>query len=376
MGDKVTKTLVISVDSDPAKRKLEELEKKGQALQSYFKEIGIDQKQLDSLSSVGARLKEITEQQEKYNQLKKQEMEVEKLIKTAKTSEERKNLQQIVKSSRATRKQMLKDNPDVKDEEDEKKKKALQQKTWQNISKELKKFEKDAIQVWNTLGINLKSVFGDVVKELGAMLDPYKGMASYGLGSSLFTNAAAREQAMKYGLSDSQNYALTQAMSMLGMSNDNDLMYMNTAQKQKFNRLMDQYDSWYTQMEASGLLQNVQEAQLEFKMLKQEIAYKLLNWFAEHKDQIMTAINVIMKAVEVIANVIVAILNAIPGAKHYSSGVDASAISSTGIVNNVNVNNTNNATAMLNNKEELQASFDHSNANMVKQIGASLLAKR
>lgn len=374
--DKTTKTLEIKINTDEATKKLVEIEKETQKMQSFFKEAKISQDTIDAYTHMRDTLKEVTEKQEQYNNLKKQEQEIQKNLKYAKNDEEKNQLKDMLGQFKATRKQMLKEDERIKDPEKVAQEKKIQEATIKNLSKGLKKFEKDAIQVFNTLGINIKNVFGDVIKELSSMLDANTGMASYGLGTTLFTNAAAREQAMKYGLSDSQNYALTQAMSMLNMRSDEDLMYMNSAQKQKFNRLMDQYNSWYTKMSSTGLLENVQEAQLEFKMMKQEIAYKLLDWFAKNKDKIMTALQVIMKAVEVIANVIISILNAIPGAKHYSSGVDASVMANTGVVNNVNVNNTNNATAMLNNKEELQASFNNSNANLVKQIGASLLAKR
>lgn len=374
--DKTTKTLEIKINTDEATRKLVEIEKETQKMQSFFKEAKISQDTIDAYTHMRDTLKEVTEKQEQYNNLKKQEQEIQKNLKYAKNDEEKNQLKDMLNQFKATREKMLKEDERIKDPDKVAQEKKIKDATFKNLSKAVKRFEKNAIQVFNTLGINIKNVFGDVIKELSSMLDANTGMASYGLGTTLFTNAAAREQAMKYGLSDAQNYALTQAMSMLNMRSDEDLMYMNSAQKQKFNRLMDQYNSWYTKMSSTGLLENVQEAQLEFKMMKQEIAYKLLDWFAKNKDKIMTALQVIMKAIEVIANVIISILNAIPGAKHYSSGVDASVMANTGVVNNVNVNNTNNATAMLNNKEELQASFNNSNANLVKQIGASLLAKR
>lgn len=374
--DKTTKTLDIKINTDEAKRKLVELEKETQKMQGFFHDAKIPQETIDAYTNMRKTLLEVTQKQEQYNNLKKQEQEIAKNLKYAKNDKEKNQLKNMLNQFKATREKMLKEDERIKDPDKVAREQKIKDATMKNLSKAVKKFEKDAVQVFNTLGINVKNIFGDVIKELSSMLDSSTGMATYGIGTSLFTNAAAREQAMKYGLSDSQNYALTQAMSMLNMRSDEDLMYMNTAQKQKFNRLMDQYNSWYTKMSSTGLLENVQEAQLEFKMMKQEIAYKLLDWFAKNKDRIMTALQVIMKAVEVIANVIISILNLIPGSNKYNSGVDASVVSNTGVVNNVNVNNTNNATAMLNNKEELQASFDNSNANLVKQIGASLLTNR
>ena len=368
------KTLELNITTQQAQAALEKMNKETQKLRTALHEFGLSEEQLKIFDNTRKQMSELVKQQEKYNLLKKTESELEKVIQNTKDKNKKDELKKGLEQIKSQRKGLLKSGEGVVDEDQEKKKQKIQEDTLKNLKKGWKTFEKDALQVFNTLGINIKSVFSDVVKELSSMLDGATGMASYALGSSLFTNAAAREQAMKYGLSDSQNYALTQAMSMLNMRSDEDLMYINSAQKEKFNRLMDQYNNWYTKMESSGLLRNVQEAQLEFKMMKQEIAYKLLDWFAKHRDQIMTALEVIMKAVEVIANVILAILNAIPGTNRYSSGVDASVVSG-GVTNNINVNNTNNATAMLNNKEELQQSFNNSNQNLVKQIGASLLAK-
>ena len=241
-----------------------------------------------------------------------------------------------------------------------------------------KKLGKVASTVFKTMGIDLKSIMGDVVSTIKEALDPNKGMASYNTGSSIFTNSAARESQMKYGLSTSSNYAFMQARSMLGLNTDEDLMYMNQSQKEVFNNIMDRYKTWYTQLESTGALVKLQEAQLEFKMFKQELSMKLLNWFANHKEAIFKILEITMNTLEFIANVVGWILDLIPGSTKASSSSLSNSDSYGSNTNsniNINVNNTNNASANLNSKAELDNSLNAANANLVKSIATSLTSR-
>ena len=209
-----------------------------------------------------------------------------------------------------------------------------------------KAFGKAANKVFKTMGIDLKSIMGDVITNITKMLST-EGIASYNMGSSIFTNSSARETQMKYGLSSGQAYALTQTMSMLNMRTDEDLMYMNKSQKEVFNQLMDKYDAWYTEFQNSGAAEELQKAQLEFSMFKQELSYKLLNWFAANRDTIMTVLEGIMGLMQFTANVVSGILGLF-GKKVSTSSASTSDYTSSSYGNrsiNVNVSNTNNATA-------------------------------
>ena len=100
---------------------------------------------------------------------------------------------------------------------------------------------------------------------------------------------------MKYGLSSAQNWALTQTMGALGMHGEEDLMYMNKEQREKFSVFMDKYSKWYDEMESSGVLQNIQEMQLDLYMFKQELAMDFMKWFAENKDTLLNTIKILAK---------------------------------------------------------------------------------
>lgn len=240
----------------------------------------------------------------------------------------------------------------------------------------VKKLGSVAKTVFKTMGIDLTNIMSGALEVIRKALSE-EGIASYNTTTSLFTNAEARTQQMKYGLSSASNYALKQTMGMLNMRNDDDLMYMNQAQKEVFNNLMDKYKTWYENLESTGAMEKLQEAQLEFKMLKEELAYKLLNWFAEHKDEIFNALEVIMTVVEWIADAILNVLNFF--GKGASSSASALASSDNSLTNNysnktvnVNVNTTNNANATLSNKGELDNFFEGAGANTVKGIAQAL----
>lgn len=238
----------------------------------------------------------------------------------------------------------------------------------------VKKLGNIATGVFKVMGIDLKSIMSDVFNNIKQMLGT-TGIASYATGSTLFTNSTAREQQMKYGLSNSSNYALSQTMEMLNMKSDEDLMYMNQNQKEMFNNLMDKYRGWYENLESTGAMVKLQEAQLEFKMFKQELSMKLLNWFANHKEAIFSILEITMNVLEFIANVVEGILNFFgKSVKSSSSALGSSDTysSNTNSNININVNNTNNATANLNSKVELDNSLNASNQNLVKSIATTL----
>lgn len=239
-----------------------------------------------------------------------------------------------------------------------------------------KTFKDIGLKVFKTMDIDLSNIMSQVMGNITEMLKT-TGIAFWDISSSIFTNSQAREIQFKYGLSDSQAYALNQTMSMLNMKTDEDLMYMNQQQKRVFNELMSKYDAWYTEFKESGAAEELQRAQLEFAMFKQELSYKLLNWFAEHRDAIMKILEFIMGCLEGLANVVEAILNVLPFGKSSSrSAWTSDSVSSNSIATtntNVYVQNTNNATANLNSKAELDNALNGNNVDLVKRIASSIV---
>ena len=204
----------------------------------------------------------------------------------------------------------------------------------------------------------------DVVK---SFMDLKTGIATFSTATTLISNQAAREQQMKYGLTSAQNFAFTQAKQMLNIQGDEDLMYMNQKQREKFLSYMQRYSIWFDQMQQSGVLDNIQEMQLEFNELKQQIGMEFLSWVAANKETIMGAIKGIFEAVKWIANLVLDII------RIFSFGKDTTSLAATaGMYTtnnrtvNINTNTTNNNTFA--NQSDVNRYTNQSTEGLVKVI--------
>lgn len=156
-------------------------------------------------------------------------------------------------------------------------------------------------------GISVK--VSDVFKNiLGDMSNFIKAASTSDFGTSLIASSSSRSQQLRYGLTGAQNFALSQTMSMLGISGEEDLMYMNTGQRSLFTSYMEKYINWYNEVSSSGVLQDIQLMQLDFKMFRQELAMDLLNWISQNKDTIMDAVKATISAAKWIAEILLNII--------------------------------------------------------------------
>lgn len=156
-------------------------------------------------------------------------------------------------------------------------------------------------------GISVK--VNDIFKNiLGDMSNFIKAASTSDFGISLITSSSSRSQQLRYGLTGAQNFALSQTMSMLGISGEEDLMYMNTGQRALFTSYMEKYINWYNEVSSSGVLQDIQLMQLDFKMFRQELAMDLLNWISQNKDTIMDAVKATISAAKWIAEILLNII--------------------------------------------------------------------
>lgn len=178
-----------------------------------------------------------------------------------------------------------------------------------------------------------KNFYKEIWNSAKKMLDD---VATYSLSSSYITNASARNQALTYGLSDAQNYAFTQVKSLMGISSDEDLYYMNENQRAMFSTLMEKYSSLYEEMNASGQLADYQEVKLTWKELKAEWSATIVKFFSENKDTIIGFMNAGMSFMSFVMNSLSTLVNFFAGTT--SGGLDylsnATAVSSSNVRNN------------------------------------------
>lgn len=153
------------------------------------------------------------------------------------------------------------------------------------------------VKQFTGMDVSLKGIWNGVLNAVSAITSLRSGMATYDTANSLISNSTARNNQLKYGLTSQANYAMTQAMALLGMSGLDDLVYMNSNQQSAFQEYYKMYSSWYNELMSSGTLQTIQKAQISFELYKQQIAVAFLNWFASHKDTVFSIIRAIMQVI-------------------------------------------------------------------------------
>lgn len=165
----------------------------------------------------------------------------------------------------------------------------------------------------------IEALFKDIARKVTSHLESiYKqakktieDISAYSLSTSYVVDSRARQQALQYGLSDSQNYAFTQTKQLLGISSDEDLFWLNSNQRQKFSELMQKESAIYDTMLSDGTLEGFQELKIDFNVLKQEYMASVVKFLSENKDTIISFMNLGLNALQGILSVVSGIFNII-----------------------------------------------------------------
>lgn len=224
-------------------------------------------------------------------------------------------------------------------------------------------------QAAKALSKPLKQLTTDVLNTARSMLSLQSGVATYS-SSSVIANTAARETKLRFGMTSAQAYGFTTAREMLNIKSDEDLYYMNAQQREKLLSYMDRYSKWYTKMEQSGALENIQNMQLDMQEFKMQVAQDLLQWVADNKDKIIPALKFALDVLKVIATAILNILNFLSFGKYKSTALSSDAYNS-GATYNTSRNNNITITANVTNNGDtgnIQQQQDNMWSNIAKQI--------
>lgn len=261
--------------------------------------------------------------------------------------------------------------------------------TLKSLRKMLKELEESTKPPENVSVIRklIKDKLGDMLESIGdALTDFFKDtfsaakerildMASYDLENSLFVNSFARRQALKYGITDSaQNYALSQAMSELGMSSEEDLMFMNPAQQEKFAERMGYWSGKYTELANKDFFRTVQEFQLEWSEFKYDMELGMIEFFMQNKDTIKRVMEVGMQFMEGVLTLLSSILDFFQisrsdSQKHAASMEIVRNYTSRTSTTNVNINNTlNPSSQVLTDKQMLSQAGRLSYAQLIEAL--------
>ena len=128
----------------------------------------------------------------------------------------------------------------------------------------------------------LKNVMSDAMEEM-------KDVLTY----SQLTDAQVREQAFTYGFSQSENYAFSQTMDLMGFSSFEDLYYMNSQQQAKFQEKFLEYQERYAELYDSGYFTDMQDFQWEMQEFKEDLTYEVMTWMMDNKETLMNLMEVI-----------------------------------------------------------------------------------
>lgn len=127
----------------------------------------------------------------------------------------------------------------------------------------------------------------DYKKAFKEAKDSITEITKYDLGSSVLVSQKARQQALSLGLSNSQNYAYTQAQKLMGITGLEDFYWMNNNQRAMFNEIMQREEARYREMNSNGSLVGFQRVELEQKLLREEFKASIVKFISDNQDTII-----------------------------------------------------------------------------------------
>ena len=144
---------------------------------------------------------------------------------------------------------------------------------------------------WKTGVMEIANKFlerlGNLVSEA---LDELDTIADY----SRLSNARTRQLAFTYGFSGSQAYGYDKAMSLMGYSSLEDLMYANTKEQKMFRDLFMNYTDKYNRLYDSGFFNTLVEYNVEMRNFEEELKMQVVQFIVDNKDLIHDGMEAIM----------------------------------------------------------------------------------
>lgn len=205
----------------------------------------------------------------------------------------------------------------------------------------------------------LEKQLSNAIKKVGAFFvdtfkNSFKGlsqMATMNASSTLISNASARQQQLVFGLTGGQNYAMTNAMQMLGMQSVEDLLWANPEQMAMYREISSRLEAQYNQLEQSGIFRTVQEFQIDMAMMKMQFQNTIYEFIAQHKNEIEAVLKASLNFMSWVLDLLGKLVGFFAGIHGNAyTGVDTASVSSVtnssvndnSIANTVTVNYTNN----------------------------------
>ena len=243
---------------------------------------------------------------------------------------------------------MLKESKGIKkqkgaviEEEGEETKRSLKEWGKEFVDRQLTDFVTSFMRTLHITFANIGSELGEKLANI--FKDAWSNLSDI-LSYSRLSNADIRKTAFEFGFNPAQNYAYTQTMQLMGMSDIEDLAYMTKGQRSKFQEKFEEYSARYTKLYDSGFFDKLEEFNWEMEEFKQDMEYEVMQWFVDNKDTIRAILDGIMTITKAVLQIFGWLLGGSQG-RRTSEEILAETerrlnISTTNNNNNVSINNT------------------------------------
>lgn len=115
---------------------------------------------------------------------------------------------------------------------------------------------------------------------------------------SLLSNEHTRNLAFTYGFNASQAYGFDKAMGLMGLQSEEDIAYLNNAQREKFFNMMNGFSEKYASLYDEGFFDQYLDFQYEMAEFKEDVKLEIVQFFMDNKDLIKSGMKAIMKLAE------------------------------------------------------------------------------
>ena len=220
------------------------------------------------------------------------------------------------------------------------------------------KFKESIIDVLRSIKQFFVDQFNEALKDL-------KSKAKMD-SNSLFYSHTDWEERNEMGFSDSEHYAFKQLQEKYGISKETyEMGGLNSKQSQLINEKMEFFRKQYEEQQKSGYFDNINKMQERMEELKTVLRDKIQKFLVDNRDEIINVLTTLMDTAIKIAEFVGRIYNwffrdpeisAYQAQKNIDNIINQSMSNSR--VNNVNINNTMNAshTGITNKQQLTQAS--------------------
>lgn len=117
---------------------------------------------------------------------------------------------------------------------------------------------------------------------------------------STLSNKNFRDLAFTYGFSSAEAYGFDTAKKLLGFESEEDLMYAEPWQQQKFQEVMTKFADNYNTLYDKDFFEKYLDFQYEWAEFKQDMLIDFTKFFISNKDLIKNGMNGILKILEVV----------------------------------------------------------------------------